>query len=164
MVDNLSVDVKTQEDSKFWKIRSWLENLRQNFLKVSPEKFNSAGEIMLPFKEKIYLRKYLPNKPHKWGFKIWRRSSVSGFINGFDVYRGCSNKENFTFSVSGNDMANLCFTLPKQENHKMLAVNFFTHSLSTRLTFLSLTEHLKSDSIWYTKTSCTTFKKLSSVS
>ena len=80
MVDNLSVDAKTKEDNKLWKIRSWLENLRQNFLKVSPDKFNSVDEIMVLFKGKSYLRQYLPNKRHKWGFKISGRSGVSGFL------------------------------------------------------------------------------------
>ena len=69
LIDNLSVDGKTKEDDKLWKIRPWLENLRQNFLKVSPEKFNSADEIMVLFKGRSYLQ-YLTNKRHKWGFKI----------------------------------------------------------------------------------------------
>ena len=48
-VDNLSVAAKTKEKDKLWKIRPWLENLWQNFLKVSPEEFNSTDQIMVPF-------------------------------------------------------------------------------------------------------------------
>ena len=55
VVDNLSVDAKTKEDYKLWKIRPWLKNLRQNFLKVSSEEFNSVGKIINPFKGRSYL-------------------------------------------------------------------------------------------------------------
>ena len=48
-------------------------------------------------------------------------------------------------------MANLYSTLPKQENHKVLADNF-----STRL---SLIEQLKLDGIWYTRTICASHSK-----
>ena len=62
----------------------------------------------------------------------------------FDVYQGSCNKSNFTFGVSGNVVENLRSTLPKQKNCKVLTGNFFTSPL--------LTEHLKSDCIWYTGT------------
>ena len=155
MVDNLSLDAKTKEDNKLWKIRSWLENLRQNFLNVSPDKFNSVDEIMVLFKGRSYLRQYLPNKRHKWGFKTWGSSGVSGFLYDFGMYRGCSYKSNSTFGVSGNVGANLYSTLPKQENHKVPADNFFTR--------LSLLEQLKLDGIWYTRTICASHSKNCSV-
>ena len=52
------------EGNKLWKTRPWLEKLRQNFLKLFPEEFNSVNEIMAPCKGMIYLRQYLPNKTH----------------------------------------------------------------------------------------------------
>ena len=81
------VNAKTKEDNKLSKIRPLLENLRENFLQMSPGDFNSVDEIIFPFKGRSYLHQYLPNKPHKWAFKIWRRSGVSGFLYDFDVYQ-----------------------------------------------------------------------------
>ena len=71
---------------------------------LSPEELNSVDEIMVPIKGRSYLRQYLPNKYHKWGFKI---------LHDFDAYKGCSNK-----------VANLlCSIFPKKENHKVFAGN-----------------------------------------
>ena len=30
----------------------------------------------------------MPGKPHKWGFKLWGRCRISGFLYDFDVYQG----------------------------------------------------------------------------
>ena len=40
--------------------------------------------------------------------------------------KGCSNKSNSTFGVSGDVVANLYFNSPKQEKHKVFADNFLT--------------------------------------
>ena len=68
---------------------------------------------MVPFKGKSLLRQYLPNKPHKWGFKIWGRSGISGFLYDFGVYQGRSTEKSKT-------------SLPKHHNFKIFADNFFT--------------------------------------
>ena len=133
MVDNLSVDPKRKGDDKLWKIRPRLENLWHKLRKMYPEEINSVNEIMVPYMGKSYLCQYLPNKPHKWRFKIWGRIGVSGFRYDFDVYQGRSNKNNSTFDVSGDVVANLCSTLPKQKTIKCLLTTFLPvyHSLST---------------------------------
>ncbi len=43
---------------------------------------------MVPFKERSVLKQYMPEKPHKWGFKLWRRSGISGCLYDFDVDQG----------------------------------------------------------------------------
>ena len=40
---------------------------------------------MVPFKDKSLLRQYMTAKPHKWGFKLWGHSGVSGFLYDFSV-------------------------------------------------------------------------------
>ena len=97
-VDNNSVTEETKKNKKktkdkLWKSRSWISSLRQNFLEISPEKFNAVDEIMVPFKGKSILRQHMPKKPHKWGFKIWGRSDVSGLLYDFDICQGKSNKK-----------------------------------------------------------------------
>ena len=69
VAENLSVDVKTKEDNKLCKIRPWIENLRQNFLKVSPEKFSSVDEIMVPYRGGELPASVFPNELHRWRFK-----------------------------------------------------------------------------------------------
>ena len=77
-----------------WKIHPWLSSLRENFLKVSPEEFQSMDEIMVGFRGLSLLRQYMPNKPRKWGFKLWRRSGVSVYLYDFNIYQGKEVKIN----------------------------------------------------------------------
>ena len=84
-VDNLNISEEEKKD-RVWKLRPWLSCLRGQFLLVSPEEYQSVDEIMVPFKGKSFLKQYMPNKPHKWGFKMWGRSGISGFLYDFDLY------------------------------------------------------------------------------
>ena len=82
---------------------------------------------MAPFKGKSSLRQYMPAKPHKWGFKLWRRSGVSGFLYGFSVYEGkVQGQEIPECGVSGDIVLKLIKTLPKNAGFKIFAHNYFT--------------------------------------
>ncbi|KAK0147717.1 PiggyBac transposable element-derived protein 3 [Merluccius polli] len=81
--DNLNVSEDAKKD-KVWKLRPWLEKLRQRFLCIPPEECHAVDEIMVPFKGKSHLRCYMPGKPHKWGFKMWGRAGQSGYLYDFD--------------------------------------------------------------------------------
>ena len=60
---------------RLFKIRPLLEMLRQNCLSQKPEEHNSIDEQMIPFKGRSFIRRYMPQKPKKWGvqdfFKKW---------------------------------------------------------------------------------------------
>ena len=47
-----------------------------------PETHQSVDEQIIPFKGKHSLKRYLPKKPHKWGYKLWARS---GYVYDFQV-------------------------------------------------------------------------------
>lgn len=79
------------------------------------------------------------------GFLNWGCRGVSRFLYDFVVYQdNSSNRSNSASGVSGDVVANLCPTLSKKEDHKVLGDKFFTSLL--------LNEHLKSDCIWYVVT------------
>ena len=126
-VNNLGVTDETKKSTKLWKLKPWLSSLRENFLKVSPEGFQSVDEIMVPFKGKSSLRQYMPAKPHKWGFKLWGRSGVSGFLYDFSVYEGkAQGHEISECGGSGDIVLKLTKTLPRNAGFKIFAVNYFT--------------------------------------
>lgn len=87
-------------------IKPWLKILRQNFHKVPPEGFNSVDEIMVPFKG----RNCFQNKSYKWGFRI---GDVMVLVDPFMTFS--------PFGVTADVVANLCSTLPKQKDHKVIA-------------------------------------------
>ena len=70
---------------KLFKIRPLFEMLRQNCLKVPPEENNSVDEQIIPFKGRSSLRRYLPKKPEKWGFKVFSRNGSSGICYDFEL-------------------------------------------------------------------------------
>lgn len=145
-VDNLNVTQETKDSDRVWKVRPWISGLRDNFLKVSPEEFHSVDEIMIAFKGRSLLRQYLPNKPNKWGFKLWGRSGYSGFLYDFDVYQGKETKSSrtSTYGVGASVVINMTSSLPSGHNFKVFADNFFTS--------LPLLDVLKERAIWFAGT------------
>ena len=73
---------------------------------------------MIAFKGKSSLRQYMPAKPHKWGFKMWGRSGISGFLHDFKIYEGkIPNTKVSECGVSGDVVLNLTKTLSKHKNY-----------------------------------------------
>ena len=133
-VDNLTLPKEAKDADRAWKIRPWTSSLQGNFLKVSPEEFQSVYEIMVGFKERSLLRQYMPNKPRKGGFKLWGRSGVSDYFYYFNIYQGkevkTSNKPT-TYGVGESVVIKMCSTLPSGYNFKLFADNYFTTLQST---------------------------------
>ena len=73
-------DKKRDDETKdrLFKIRPLFEMLRQNCLSQKPQEHNSTDEQTIPFKGRRFLRRYMPQKPKKWGFKIFSRNELSG--------------------------------------------------------------------------------------
>ena len=83
---------------------------------------------MVSFKGKSLLRQYLPKKPHKWGFKHWGRSGISGFLYDFDIYQGkLKSISDTSLGISEDVVVNLTSLLPDKHNFKVFADNYFTN-------------------------------------
>ena len=84
--DNLK-DKKRDDETRdrLFKIRSVFEKFRQNCLALDPEEHNSIDEQIIPFKERSFLRRYMPKKPQKWSFRIFSRNSASGMLYYFEL-------------------------------------------------------------------------------
>ena len=115
-VNYLVIAEEEKANDRIWKLRTWIIELRQNFLRVSPEEFHAVDEIMIPFKGKSLLRQYLPKKPHKWGFKLRGRSGISGFLYGFDIYQGkLKSISDTNLGISADVVINLTSSLPDKQ-------------------------------------------------
>ncbi|XP_046864364.1 piggyBac transposable element-derived protein 3-like [Xenia sp. Carnegie-2017] len=91
-VNNLLVSDNDKRD-KLWKIRPWLEKMRENCLKLIPEEHNSIDEMMCKYRGRTSpIRQYIKSKPHPWGFKVWCRAGDSGILYDFDAYQGGNGK------------------------------------------------------------------------
>jgi len=61
---------------RLYRIRPVYESLRCRFLTVPMEECLSVDEQMCPTKARHFLKQYMPNKPHKWGYKLFVMSGV----------------------------------------------------------------------------------------
>ena len=70
-----------------------VELLRSRFLSVPLEENLSVDEQIIPFKRHHKLKQYLPKKPHKWGYKVYALSGISGFAYDVELYSGKEDKQ-----------------------------------------------------------------------
>ena len=56
---------------KLFKVRPLLDHLQQNYDEISINQRLCIDEQMIPFKGASSLKQYLPNKPHKYGYKVF---------------------------------------------------------------------------------------------
>lgn len=75
--------------NKYKKIQPLVQHLRGRFQAIAiPEATQSIDEAMTPFKGRAPrgLKVYMKNKPVKWGYKIWTRAGISGYVYDFEPY------------------------------------------------------------------------------
>lgn len=77
-------------EDRYYKVRPILEHVKKNCLGIDQGFQFSIDEMMIPYK-KIKAgtrRQYIKNKPKKWGFKMFTRSGIDGFVYDFLPYGG----------------------------------------------------------------------------
>ena len=143
-VDNNTELPKTDPNyDKLFKVRSLIDAVVGNCRKIPQEEKHSIDEQILPTKGRSSLKQYLPNKPNKWGIKVWARCGVSGIVYDFEIYCGKngSNVDEIPgLLMGGNVVYRLTRSLPLGVNHKVYFDNFF----SSANIMLKLTE----DKLW----------------
>ncbi|XP_052245700.1 piggyBac transposable element-derived protein 4-like [Dreissena polymorpha] len=85
IVDNDSDD----KSDRLYKIRPFLQMIIDNFQKYAPERDLSFDEGTCPFKGRVQFRVYNPQKPNKFGMKLFELCEASsGYCVGIDIYHG----------------------------------------------------------------------------
>jgi len=110
-------------------MRPLIEMLRLRILSVPLEEHLSADEQIVPFKGHSVLKQYMPKKPHKWGYKMFVLSGVSGFAYDIELYSG---KQDNTLTegetdcgASSNVVTRLARNIPDGANYKLYFDNYF---------------------------------------
>ena len=69
---------KTHKDfDKLFKVRPVLDSVREKCQQLPQEQNHSVDEQIIATKSRTSLKQYLPNKPNKWGIKVWARCGVA---------------------------------------------------------------------------------------
>lgn len=120
---------------KLFKVRPFIDALKQNFAKIEPEEYSAVDEMIIPFKGHSSLKQYVKNKPRKWGIKVFSRAGASGFVYDFEIYVGKGTVPTETgIGISGDVVLRLVEGLPLNGNYKIFMDNWFTsHGLMVEL-------------------------------
>ena len=129
-IENASSD----SSDRYFKIRPILEAVRANCLAIEEERRHSVDEMMIPYKgtRAGSRRQYVKNKPKKWGFKMFARCGVSGFVYDFMLYAGEDTFRGRDLSTTeqqlglgGSVVVSLCKTLHNKPCSAVYFDNFF---------------------------------------
>ncbi|XP_065670191.1 piggyBac transposable element-derived protein 2-like [Hydra vulgaris] len=114
---------------KLHKVRPLITKLVEHLKNISIEENLAVDEQIIPFKGRSSLKQYNPKKPHKWGYKVFVLSGVSGFNYNFELFTGKSDNvcvENEPdIGASGNVVIRLARTIPHNCNYKLYVDNWF---------------------------------------
>ena len=91
--NNTATPVASANHNKLHKIQPLIDHFRKKFKEVVvPETCQAVDEMMVSFKGHHSAKMYMPKKPVKWGYKMWCRAGVSGYVYDFEVVGGSSTK------------------------------------------------------------------------
>lgn len=126
VVDNsIQVDRTNPNFDRAFKVRPLLNMVKNNFRKIPMEQHLSVDEQIIPFKGKSIMKQHLPNKPYKWGYKMFLIcSSASGICHDFVFYTGKGDNPQHGFCT--DIVLQLCETVPQMANYKLYFDNYFT--------------------------------------
>ena len=116
-------------DDKLHKLRPVIDNISELLRLVPIEECLAVDEQIIPFKGKSSLKQYNPKKPHKWGYKVFVLSGVSGFNYNFEIFTGKSDNicapDEPDMGASSNVVVRLARIIPNFCNYKLYIDNWF---------------------------------------
>ena len=130
---------------KLAKIRPSISMVRDDFVNIEPEEYNSVDEQIISLKAKYSsIRQYNQKNKKNWGFKILVCAGISCFMCDIFVYdkKNSSELDDGKFGhlqKFAQVVAKLCHHLPGHKNYKALFDNWFAT--------LDLLHHLRSKGI-----------------
>ena len=121
--------------NKLHKIQTIANHFKSKFKDtIAPETFQATDEMMVPFKGKHRAKMYMPKKPTMWGYKLWCRAGISGYLYDFEVVGGMGPtgttvniQSTHTFGKSENMVLCLANELSPKK-HKIFFDNLFASS------------------------------------
>ncbi|CAK1582202.1 unnamed protein product [Parnassius mnemosyne] len=128
--DNTKCLHRTHPDSdRIFKIRPVVDALNESYGKVPLEKQLRVDEQICSTKARNMLKRYNPKKPHKWGYKLYVLSGVSGFAYTIEIESGKENvvrPDEPDLGASSNVVVRLSRMIPRHQNYRLYFDNYFT--------------------------------------
>lgn len=113
-----------------FRIRNLSNYLNDRFDSVPKSARLCVDEQMCSTKTKHHLRQYMPNKPHKWGVKLFVLCDSQGYAYKFEIYNGAGDNVVLShcpnLGATSNVVVRLSQTIPDFANHILYFDNFYT--------------------------------------
>jgi hypothetical protein len=122
-------DNSVENDDSLRKVRPVVSMVRNALVQVPKEESLSIDEQIVPFKGRSRFKQYNPKKPHRWGYKCYVLSGVSGFAYDFEVFTGAQHivqTNEVDCGASSNVVIRMCRTVTEGVGHKVYFDNYFT--------------------------------------
>lgn len=121
---------ETDHTDKLFKIRPVFDYLNEKFRSVPMEESLSVDEQICATKARHHLKMYMPDKPHKYGYKIFVLCGVSGYAYNLEIYTGKGKEDRLEsepdLGTSSNIVVRLTRHIPSDRNHKVYFDNYYT--------------------------------------
>ncbi|CAF1406134.1 unnamed protein product [Rotaria sordida] len=100
------------------KVRPLLNIVKENLRKMSKEEKLSIDEQIIPFKGTSIMKQHMPNKPNRWGYKMFLLAGgKSSICYDFIFYTDKNDKKKHGFCT--DIVLDLCEIVPRFINHKV---------------------------------------------
>ena len=114
-------------NDKLFKVIPLLDLVRNNCIKIEPEKGDSIDEQIIPAKTKRSggVKQCNPKKIHKWGFKNMVRAGQCGIVYDFFMYGGKHSAKAERFGAE-ESILRLVEEISKNQNYRVFFDNWFS--------------------------------------
>lgn len=117
------------DHDRLHKIRPVVDHLNKTFSSIPVDQRLFIDEQMCATKISHFLKQYLPNKPHKWGYKLFVLCSLMGYAYRFEIYSGKDNSKDKPadepdLGITNNVVLRLARIVPRELNHVIYFTQF----------------------------------------
>ena len=123
---HFSHNATAQDGDRLAKILPLIDILESNFKNMfCPEKDIVIDETLIPWRERLIFRQYIPNKAHRYGIKMFKLCSIDGYTWDFRIYAGKSATGQREIGLAQK----VCLELAKDllnESRTLYVDNFYT--------------------------------------
>lgn len=113
-----------------FRIRGLSNKLNERFDSIPKTARLCVDEQMCSTKVKHHLRQYMPNKPHKWGIKLFVLCDSFGYAYKFEIYNGAGDNKILEgqpdLGATANVVIRLSQSIPDFQHHIIYFDNFYT--------------------------------------
>ena len=88
---NNNMQMPKDYPDKLFKVRPLINAIKERFQIIAPREILCIDEHMVSFKGRSKLKQCNPQKPKKWGYKLYVLTSLEGLIFNFEVHTGTIN-------------------------------------------------------------------------